>query len=102
MKITKKKLEKIIVEETKKVLEQAGVIDIKNKESRPKLSNDEMRSLSMKELEKEWLSFGCKSVAMTSSDGAIEYCEKLNSFHVKRAKAKNISVDSLYHMHSGD
>ena len=83
MKITRKILENIIIEETEKVFDQfpsprdVGVLDFKKKESRPILSDEEIRAASMEELEKEYLAFGCKKVAMSSSDGAIIYCNDL-------------------------
>jgi len=96
MKITRKILENIIIEETKKMLEQDGAVyDLKKKETRPMLDDEGMRTASMQELEEEYLGFGCKTVAMSSSDGAIIYCERLQTAYEEKALQKGMSAETL-------
>ena len=96
MKITRKILENIIIEETEKLFEQdLGVLDFRKNESRPMLSNDEIRLASMQELEEEYLGFGCKTVSMSSSDGAITYCRDLETAYEEKALQKGMSAETL-------
>ena len=108
MKITKKILENIIKEEIKKVLQELEanksmkvlVRDKTRKQSRPGMDKNQMRSATMKELEAEYLEYGCQDVGMTSSAEAINFCEAIQAHYNKKAKAKGMSVVDLYDKHT--
>lgn len=108
MKITKKILQKIIIEEITKVLQEleanksmtVHVHDETGKQSRPGMDKSQMRSATLKELEAEYLEYGCQNVGMTSSAEAINFCEAIQAHYNKKAKAKGMSAADLYDTHT--
>lgn len=69
------------------------VYDLENRESRPQLTDEEMSTRTLEELQDEQRQFGCENVAGTSSASAQQYCGKLEAKISEKAASAGYSLE---------